>query len=160
MRCLGQYLGLASTRPENEYGTGPDVLWLDENGVALCMEIKSDKLDKDSAVYRKEDIGQMHSHIQWVKDNQDVNRIVPIFVGPSLAVSPKASPSSDMIVVELWNFEQLGTRLAAALEDVTGGAAPSNLESVLFEALKQRNLMFADVLANLDAKILQDIASD
>ena len=33
LRCLGQYLGLQSTRPDNENDIGPDVLWLGEKRI-------------------------------------------------------------------------------------------------------------------------------
>ena len=55
IRCLGQYLGLKSTRPDKEYGTGPDVLWMSEEGHAACIEVKTDKQSTSS--YRKEDVG-------------------------------------------------------------------------------------------------------
>ena len=55
IRCLGQYLGLKSTRPDKEYGTGPDVLWMSEEGHATCIEVKADKQSTSS--YRKEDVG-------------------------------------------------------------------------------------------------------
>ena len=51
LRCLGQYLGLESTRPDKEHGTGPDVLWRSEDGFALVMEVKTDK--EESSSYQK-----------------------------------------------------------------------------------------------------------
>ena len=43
LRCLGQFLGFKSNRPDKEFGTGPDVLWLVDDSTALCMEAKTDK---------------------------------------------------------------------------------------------------------------------
>ena len=42
VRCLGAYLGLASSRPEREHDTGPDNLWMVPEGRAWSMELKTD----------------------------------------------------------------------------------------------------------------------
>ena len=65
LRCLGQFLGLDATRPDNDPGTGPDVLWVGEGGLAVCMEVKTCKTE--TSFYRKNDVGQLHNHVQWVK---------------------------------------------------------------------------------------------
>ena len=43
LRALGQYLGLQSSRPDNEFGTGPDVLWKIDGYPSLCIEVKTGK---------------------------------------------------------------------------------------------------------------------
>src|SRR6185369_5623094 len=43
VRSLGQYLGFLSTRPDDEFGTGPDDLWLIPNVIALFLELKTGK---------------------------------------------------------------------------------------------------------------------
>lgn len=42
IRYLGQYLGLDSTRPDNEHGAGPDNLWILDD-LALAIEAKTSK---------------------------------------------------------------------------------------------------------------------
>ena len=155
IRCLGQFLGLHSTRPDKEFGTGPDVLWIGQEGHALCIEVKADK--QDSSLYRKDDVGQLHNHIQWVRDNHEVSDIVPVFVGPMLPASNEASPRSDMRVVELRRLEELGQRLVAALQDVAQHALPLSLENDLNHAMKHRNLMYPETFSNLEAVFLVDI---
>ena len=144
LRCLGQYLGLESTRPDKESGMGPDVLWIGENGYAVCMEATTDK--QSTSPYGKDDVGQLHNHVQWVKDNCDVSEIIPVFVGPLLPASGQASPSPDMKVVELGQFEKFGQRLVSALRDVAGQALPLSLSQVLDEVMKQRGLIYPEVI--------------
>ena len=90
LRCLGQYLGLESTRPDKEHDTGPDVLWIGDDGFALVMEVKTDKEDESS--YRKDDLGQLRDHVQWVLDRFTVTRIEQVFVGPFLPSSGSREP--------------------------------------------------------------------
>ncbi len=156
IRCLGQYLGLRSTRPDKEYGTGPDVLWMSDEGHAACIEVKTDKQSTSS--YRKEDVGQLHNHIQWVKDNHEVSEIVPAFVGPLLPSTKEASPSPDMKTIELQQFHELSQRLIAALQDVAQSALPLSLEHDLGEAMRNRNLMYPEVVAHLDGCFLEDVS--
>ena len=155
IRCLGQYLGLKSTRPDKEYGTGPDVLWMSDEGQAACIEVKTDKQSTSS--YRKEEVGQLHNHIQWVRDNHEVSQIVPTFVGPLLPPSKEASPSPDMKIIELGQFHELGQRLIAALQDVAQSALPLGLEHDLREAMRNRNLMYPEVVAELEGCLLEDV---
>ena len=156
LRCLGQYLGLNSTRPDNELGVGPDVLWLSEDGHAVCMEAKTDK--QASSLYRKEDVGQLHNHIQWVMDNYEVSEIVPAFVGPLLPASDEASPSPDMKIIELQQFHALGQRLVSALQDVAQRALPLSLEHELGETIKRRNLSHPEVISSLQGSFVEDVA--
>ena len=155
LRCLGQYLGLDATRPDNEFGMGPDVLWIGENGYAVCMEVKTSK--EETSLYRKDNVGQLHNHVQWVKDNQQVSKIMPIFVGPLLSASDEASPSPDMRVVKLHEFEKLGQRLSSALRDAAVKAIPLSLSNDLGAVMRNRDLLFPDVLMSLNMKVLRDI---
>lgn len=154
LRHLGQHLGLESTRPEKEAGTGPDVLWVTDDHVAVCIEAKTGKSDKTE--YTKHNIGQLSDHVQWVKDNTDVRKIVPMFVGPRLPVSRSANPGHDVLVVELSEFEALGKRLVAALADVASEALPLTLRPILHERLTSVGLLWPDFQGTLNATTLRD----
>ena len=155
LRCLAQYLGLNSTRPDNEYGTGPDVLWLGDDGFAICMEVKTCK--KETPKYRKDNVGQLHNHIQWVNDNHEVSTIVPVFVGPLLPATKEASPSPDMMVVELDQFKDLSEKLVSALQDAAEQAIPLSLANDLHEVIRNRGLLYPEVFLSLEMSSLQDI---
>lgn len=147
VRCLGQYLGLASTRPDNEFRTGPDVLWVDDAGTALCLELKTDK--QSTSLYSKKDVGQLANHIQWIQDNTTATTIIPAFVGPSNSASDDASPSPEMRVIALSELQKLGQKLINALHDATSDAMTPTLHRQLLETFRSRNLMWPDVLESL-----------
>ena len=155
LRCLGQYLGLESTRPDKEFEKGPDVLWIGENGYAICMEAKSAK--QTDSPYSKDYVGQLHNHIQWVKDNHRVSEIIPAFVGPLLPAADQASPSPDMRVIELRQFDELGQKLVSALQDVAVQAIPLSLSHDLHEIMRNRGLLYPDVFLSLVMSVLPDI---
>lgn len=143
IRCLGQYLGFEATRPDHEHGTGPDVLWLVASGGALCMDAKTNK--EESSVYRKEEIGQLADHVQWVRDNTDVADPVPALVGPKVGVSGTANPADDMVLVTLDSLFRVGEMLKAVYRDVAGQALPINLVSVTATEFTKRGLAWPDL---------------
>ena len=157
LRALGELLGLESSRPEKEGGTGPDVLWTSPGLPALCMEAKTDKANESS--YTKHNIGQLMDHIQWVKNNTDVTEIIPIFVGPLLPASKDANPSAEILVVELRAFDDLSKKLMAVYQDIISAALPITLRATVDEYLAQRHLLWPSVLKGMSHRRLVDIES-
>ena len=154
LRCLGQYLGLDSTRPDNEYGTGPDVLWLGDDGIALIMELKTTK--GESSSYTKHDLGQLRDHVQWVSDKYQPTKTVQMFVGPNIAASDSSNPSPDMFVVELEQFDGIGKKLISTLQDISGNTLQLTLVQELNNEMKTRGLLWPDVLESMDKTTLFD----
>ncbi len=150
IRSLGGYLGLSSTRPDKEYGTGPDTLWLLLGGLALCMEVKSDKTSAQH--YWKKDVSQMLDHIQWVKDHCDISNILPAFVGPALPPASDANPSPEIEIIELSEFSLLADRLRGALSDICKTALPLTLQQEVDEVFKARKLTWPDLLMQVKRK--------
>ncbi len=158
LRSLGQYLGLDATRPDKEYGTGPDVLWIDEEGIAICMEAKTDK--KESNEYYKREVSQLHDHIQWTNDNHQVSKVCPIFVGNPLQAAQDANPSQDMRAIDLQEFNSLAEKLVSAMLDATENAMPLNIEQTLYEVMNDRGLLTPHVFRKLRAFRLSDMSPD
>ncbi len=144
IRCLGQYLGLDSTRPDNEHGTGPDVLWLCDD-TAWVLEAKTDK----EATYKKDDVGQLSDHMQWVENNYEGNIKTPVFVGPLNGPTKTANPSDDVLVVELLELKALGDKIIDAYNDVANIALPLTLHHDIEGVLDNRCLVWPAVLDNL-----------
>lgn len=157
LRYLGQYLGFESLRPDNEYGTGPDILWImDDYRLAVCIEAKTDK--RESSKYNKRDIGQMHDHIQWVRDNMGkIEKVIPIFVGPKQISTESANPSDDMLVAETCKFRSLAEKLEAVLRDVAKMTLPISLKVDAEKAMREDNLLGPDVLGLLECVRIKDL---
>lgn len=154
VRALGQYLGVRSSRPDNDHGTGPDVLWEIGGGAAICMELKTEKLD--TSQYKKGDVGQLSDHVQWVKEYTTATTIKPVFIGPHLRVSSRANPAPEMVVVELSVLKGLGERLVGAMTDVSSTAIPIMVLADLADLFAERNLLFPDVMGSIACKHLAD----
>lgn len=118
MRALGELFGFTSTRPDNDQGTGPDVLWRDEkNAQMVAFELKTDK--DDPGAYSKDDIGQGHNHIEWLeKNHSDFDLLGLLFIGPDGTASDKASPSKEMGLCHTASAVALQDAVLALVEDM------------------------------------------
>jgi tetratricopeptide (TPR) repeat protein len=148
LRALGQYLGLQASRPDKEYGTGPDVLWVQDGLPALCIEAKTDKTP--TSRYQKKEVGQLTDHVQWVKDNLNIQDVIPIFVGPAVGVTNTANPPEEYSVIELNQFNALSERLIATLKDAANEALPLTLANTLNEMFKKRTLLWPEIFNTLE----------
>jgi hypothetical protein len=155
LHVLGQFLGLQSTRPEKEFGTGPDVLWISPELPALCIEVKSDK-GQDSQ-YQKKEVGQLSDHVQWVKDNTEAKDITPVFVGPVVGATGSANPPGDFFVISLAEFKVLSDRLVAALIDTAKESLHITIQSNLSKIFNERDLIWPGCLGGLEKHILKDL---
>ncbi|MCM2433417.1 DEAD/DEAH box helicase family protein [Agrobacterium rosae] len=96
VREIGAAMGFDSRRPCTDDGTGPDNVWIDHHSKSVIpFELKTDKMRASSL--SKEDIGQSHNHIQWIKDNYPKYKMEGLLIYTECEkVSPKSNPSPDM----------------------------------------------------------------
>jgi tetratricopeptide (TPR) repeat protein len=120
LRMFGELIGFSASRPDNELGAGPDVIWVDEDTkyiVAFEMKTKKDA----PAKYKKEEIGQVHNHQQWLKDEYSQYKSDgALIVGPPGACNRDASPTEDIFLVETATIAHRMEELAAKVEDTRG----------------------------------------
>jgi tetratricopeptide (TPR) repeat protein len=155
LEALGEYLGLNVRRPDNELDTGPDVLWTLPGGPALSIEAKTAK--DGNASYRKDELGQLRDHRQWVYDELGQIEVHSAFVGPVVPASPGANPDPDMVVIERKEFREIRDRLRAALVDTCASAVPITAAIVVDENFRERDLIWPEVYHCLQKHKLQDI---
>ncbi|MEO7100060.1 MAG: DEAD/DEAH box helicase family protein [Luteolibacter sp.] len=154
IRSLGVILGISSTRPDNEEGTGPDNLWV-FGETAFCIDAKTDK--EAASVYQKKEIGQMADHEQWVLGNTTATTVVPIFAGPEVAASKSANPPNDLLVITREKLGEIAERVCAACRDVASTSIPLNLASNLSKEFERKGLLFHKILEEFGATKLVDL---
>ena len=118
VRQLGELLGFKAIRPDNDEGTGPDVLWLDEvQSRMVGFELKTDK--NDPASYFKKDINQGHDHLEWMEQTfGDYISLGLVYIGPDGSVDAKANPSGKMALCLPQCVVALRNRIIALIEDL------------------------------------------
>jgi hypothetical protein len=118
LRNLGELIGLASTRPDNDLRTGPDVLWIDdEEESCIPFELKTEK--KGIVTYFKDDIKDGHDHLSFVANEHPKSKILGmVFVGPKGKCAKDANPSDGMTLTSPEIFVGLRDQVLALLTDV------------------------------------------
>jgi hypothetical protein len=117
-RALGEALGFEATRPDNDFSTGPDVLWTDNvTEQCLGLELKTDK--EEPANYVKKEIGQCHDHLSWIaQEKEDFECLGLIIVGPDGTCDQAANPSPEMWWSHPSKLAIIRDRLIAMIEDL------------------------------------------
>ena len=81
LKNLGIMLGFAAERPEKIYSNGPDVLWLLDGELALVIEAKSRKKQKNALT--KEQHGQLLVAMQWFQQEYPNYHGIPVSIQAS-----------------------------------------------------------------------------
>ncbi len=138
VRALGELLGFTATRPDNDEGTGPDVLWLDDaTQRQLGFELKTDK--DDPATYFKKDISQGHDHLEWMAQNFPQHASLGLlFVGPAGKAHRQANPSAEMSLCQASSLAALRDELLALIEDLRRHTPMERLIAISKETAKDR----------------------
>lgn len=120
LRVCGELLGYLATRPDNELGHGPDVVWQDdEANTLIAFELKTEKTEP--AEYNKAEVGQAHNHAQWLTDNiPGISADGLLIVGPAGVCKNEASPSDAIYLVETNVLADTILSLAAKIDDARG----------------------------------------
>jgi hypothetical protein len=153
VRALGELLGFTATRPDNDEGTGPDVLWRDEaQPRQFGFELKSDK--QTPATYYKKDISQGHDHLVWMEQSHSEYTVLGLaFVGPEGNVHAKANPSANMSLCMVSSLTALRDEVLALIEDLRKHTPMERMIAISKETERDRWVMEA-ILDRLDLKPL------
>jgi len=128
-RYLGECMGFESSRPDNEVGSGPDVLWkCNRTNVVVGLEAKT---HKTSNAYNKADIGQAYQHLAWIAENCGGFRGLGVcLVGEPTMATAESSPSDDMFSVERQSFVKIAAAYADLRANVREALGASKLSQV------------------------------
>jgi hypothetical protein len=92
LKRLGRFLGFYSERPEQEYGIGPDVLWLPDVSVGIVIEAKGGK--NSHSPLGKSEHGQLLVSVEWFKKQYIDRKCVPVVAHPTNKATEPAMAQS------------------------------------------------------------------
>lgn len=157
-QLLGKLLGLDSTRPDTDDGTGPDNLWCGRGEVeAWGFDLKTGK--GKTSEYTKDEIGRAHLHAQWLADEMEDAARKHAIVGYELPVSNLASPSPQLEVIDLAGFREIASRVQNMLDSVEAGSK-DDLEEAFEAWLCHFGLLWPDCVLALPSRRAVDLKAD
>lgn len=116
---LGQHLGFVSTRPEKQYDTGPDNLWVLGPERHAVIELKTGRTT-DTII--KHDLDQLGGSVRWDQQTYpDVTQQIPVIVHPSRTPHRQAIAVDGMRVVTQEKWEALAAAVRSWAEALTHG---------------------------------------
>lgn len=120
LRCIGESLGYESTRPDNEHGAGPDVVWADASKKYLiAFELKTKK--EEPVEYSKTEIGQCLNHVEWIKANfREYDSDGILIIGSEGKCNANASPSDTIYLSTPVKIAMLLRQFASQIDDLRG----------------------------------------
>jgi hypothetical protein len=117
---LGLHLGVASTRPEKLYGTGPDNMWALSSGRHAVIELKT---GRETETISKSDFDQLGGSVRWDQKIHTGVDSLPIMAHPSSVIDERGTAVTGMRIVtpEKWAaLKQAVRAFAVALADGRG----------------------------------------
>jgi len=114
VKRLGGFLGFHSERPEQEYGVGPDVLWLPNDNYGIVIECKGGKQTKNAL--GKANHGQLLVSAEWFKDQYPGRECVRVQLHPTDKATKPAMAKGTHVLT----FDGL-TQLVSAVRAVLTG---------------------------------------
>lgn len=112
---LAEIVGAEGSRPERDFGEGPDDLWLWPE-LSLVIECKNEEGGK---TLPKRDSGQIHDSLQWFRDSYPTRTATPVLVAEASTGHDKAHfPDGARVITPKKLDEYL-----AAVENFASGLA-------------------------------------
>ncbi len=148
LKQLGALLGLEVSRPDNESGSGPDILWMGENEVQLTsFELKT---SKETDEYSRNDIKDCNDHHSWLLTNHPGKKSIEILLGKYLKVANTANPLENLRLVDIEALTDLLGRLKLAMSTF------NDLQSIQ-DSLEAFGLLWPKCVDSLKNKLVIDI---
>ncbi|WP_230687067.1 DEAD/DEAH box helicase [Catellatospora vulcania] len=115
---LGLHLGFASSRPEKEYGTGPDNLWALSTTQHAVIELKTGCI---TTTISKHDLDQLGGSVRWDAQHHPDVAQVPILLHPSRTPHILATPVTGMRIVTKEKMELLKLAVRTFATELANG---------------------------------------
>lgn len=142
---LGALLGYISTRPDNQYKSGPDNLWEYSNKHYLLIECKSEKIQSSTEITKSE-VDQMSDHIAWFRNNYGRDETVKfIFIHPVTVISRQANIDEDIYTINRDSLDKLKDNVRGFVQEFERIDFSSISHDVVMAALQSNKLDIASL---------------
>ena len=117
LKNLGRLLGYSTSRPDDEEGSGPDVLWLLNSTDGLVIEAKSRKTD--GKPINKAEHGQLLGALEWFSERHSTHTACGAMVNSVSQVTNNVTPGSTFALT-FNNLNLLVQQTRLLLQDISG----------------------------------------
>ncbi len=142
---LGLILGFGSTRPEEEFGTGPDNLWELDNQQFVVIECKN---EATSELISKRDCNQLNGSIIWLDSHYHGHQdCFPLMIHPSITFAHDCSPESRIRIIDEESLNNLKEAVKMFAQSITNKFKFNDVISIT-SSLKNYKLIGSMIVDN------------
>lgn len=146
---LGLILGLGSTRPEEEFGSGPDNLWELDNQQFVVIECKN---EATADLIPKKDCNQLNGSINWLDDHYHGHQeCFPIMIHNSSVFAHDCSPESRIRIIDEILLDNLKAAVRSFAISITNKFGFNDVMSIT-ASLKANKLIGSMIVDNYTKK--------
>lgn len=146
---LGFILGLNSTRPEEEFGSGPDNLWQLDNQQFVVIECKN---EATTEFIPKKDCNQLNGSINWLNlQYHGINECYPIMIHHSVIFSHDCSPETRTRIIDEESLNKLKMEVKNFASSIAGKFSFSDVMAIT-ASLKKHKLIGSMIIDNYSKK--------
>lgn len=144
LKRLGNFLGFHAERPEQDYGSGPDVLWLPTDPAGFIIESKGNK--KGVSSLSKSEHGQLLVSENWFKQHYAKRKPLRVVLHHNnKATDPAMAQGSLALTFD--NLGKLTSALRGVLQEVCLSVGSSQQRLKLCDSLLEKHRLRSEYIA-------------
>lgn len=149
--------GLDSSRPDKQFGVGPDVLWrLPEGGQSLGIHAKTQK--ESPKAYRKaKHIGRIFNDQEWIKKKFPGDVLSAWIVGPLVPVVQQATPPEELRIVPMESMLDILYRVKSAYARRDAQTRDVAKVKIVQEAWEHLGLLWPGLIDSVEFRFARDM---
>lgn len=145
LKRLGDFLGFYAERPEQDFGLGPDVLWLPSELIGFVIESKGNK--KGTSSLSKVDHGQLLVAVNWFTQHYGDRTCIRVVLHHN-DKSTEPAMTHGTLALTFVNLARLTTALRIVLQDVCLSVGSSHQRLKLCDTLLSQHHLTVPGIVN------------
>lgn len=150
IKLLGLHLGINASRPEKDFGKGPDGCWALTPECTAVIELKTGTTREDEAIIKSE-TDQLAGALSWNGEHNDSQECIPVLVSRSSKLHYLASAPLGTRVITEYTLESLKKNVLSFAAEIINGEAWKQPDSVA-DALQQYGLTAKSIILQHSVK--------
>lgn len=157
IKSLGLHLGIDASRPEKDFGKGPDGRWALTQDCTAVFELKTGTSREDKSITKTE-ADQLSGAVSWHWENELSKECIPVLIARSSKFHNLSSAPPGTRIMTEDTLEKLKENVISFTLEITNGEAWKQSDSVK-EALQSHDLTAASIIHKHSVKPNSDEGS-
>jgi len=151
LRLLGLHLGIVSSQPEREFGSGPDNHWALSPSTNAIIELKTG-VTRSPVTIVKSEVDQLAGALNWDENNNpDATVRLPVLVHPTIELDEKAYPPNGTRIIDPESLDRLKDAVTGFVNELAAAGTWGQTKAVV-AALTSHGLLANGIIQRFSKK--------